>query len=187
MGLASMMVAIVVPMFNVLAVFCLERFRDGKLNIVKLLKGIATNPLIVGCAIGAVFLGFGIKLPEVMEKSVKDISGIATPLAIIVLGASFTFSSIKGYLKDILIVLSARLIIVPLIGVTSGVLVGFRGEALACLLVIFGSPVAVSSFAMSQQMGGDEKLAAQDVVTTSAFCLLTLFGWIFILSYLKLF
>lgn len=186
-GLASMMVAIVVPMFNVLAVLCLERFRDGNLNVLKLLKGIVTNPLIIGCVIGAIFLGFGVKLPKVIEKSVRDISGIATPLAIIVLGASFTFSSIKGYLKDILIVLSARLIIVPLIGVTLGVLAGFRGEALACLLVIFGSPVAVSSFAMSQQMGGDEKLAAQDVVMTSAFCLITLFGWIFVLNYLNLF
>ena len=186
-GLTSLMVAVVVPTFNVLAVICLERFRDGNVNFKKLIKGIITNPLIIGCAIGLVFFVSGIKLPAILEKSVSDISKVATPLSIIVLGASFTFSSLKGYVRDVLIINSARLIIVPLIMLTAAVLIGFRGEALVCLLVAFGSPVAVSSFAMAQQMGGDEKLAAQAVVTTSAFCLVTLFVWIFALNSLGLF
>lgn len=80
-----------------------------------------------------------------------------------------------------------KLIIVPLIMLTAAVLLGFKGEALVCLLVVFGAPVAVSSFAMAQQMGGDEKLAAQLVVMTSAFCLLTLFMWIFALNSFGLF
>jgi len=186
-GLTSLMVAIVVPTFNVLAVVCLERFRDGNVNFKKLIKGIITNPLIIGCLIGVLFFATGLKMPQLIEKSVSDISKAATPLAIITLGASFTFSSIKGYEKENLIILSARLIIVPVIALTAAVLMGFRGEPLVCLLVTFGSPVAVSSFTMAQQMGGDEKLAAQAVVLTSAFCLVTLFGWIFILNSLGLF
>ena len=187
-GLASLMVAIVVPMFNVLAVISLERFRGGsRLSVKRLLKGIITNPLIIGCIIGAIFFGFHVKLPGVLEKSVSDVSKIATPLAIIILGASFTFSSIKGYVRELAIVVSTRLIWVPLVMLTAAVLLGFRGEALACLLVVFGSPVAVSSFAMSQQMGGDEKLAGQVVVISSALCLLTLFVWIFVLGFLGLF
>lgn len=185
-GLASLMVAVVIPVFNVLAVIGLERFRDGQLNFKKLFRGIITNPLIIGCAIGMVFFAFNIKLPSVLEKTVSDVSKVATPLSIIVLGASFTFSSIKGYVREISIVVSTRLLIVPLISLIIAVILGFRGEALACLLVISGSPVAVSSFAMAQQMGGDETLAGQVVVISSALCLLTLFGWIFTLSFLGL-
>ena len=95
-GLASLMVAVVVPTFNVLAVISLECFRDRSINIKKLTYGIITNPLIIGCLAGIVFFACNITLPSVLEKSVSDISKIATPLAIIILGASFTFSSIKG-------------------------------------------------------------------------------------------
>lgn len=188
-GLASLMVAIIIPMFNILAVIALERFREGsgKLHLPNLLKGMAKNPLIIGCVIGLVFFGFDIKLPFVIEKAVGDVASIATPLAIIALGAGFEFSGIKGYAKEISIVLIARLIVIPLIVITAAVLLGFAGEALACLLITFGGPIAVSSFSMAQQMGGDEKLAAQIVVLSSALCLFTLFLWIFGLNSLDLF
>ena len=187
--LASLMVAVVIPVFNILAVVALERFRKGntKLDILKLLKGVITNPLIIGCVIGIIFFTLNIKLPSIIEKSVKDISSIATPLSIIVLGSVFEFSDIKGYLRENLIVVATRLVIVPLIVIPVAAWFGFSGEALACLLVVFASPVAVSSFAMAQQMDGDQALASQVIVLSSAFCLVTLFFWIFALSSLGLF
>ncbi len=186
-GLSSLMVAVIVPLFNVLAVISLERFRDGKLNIPKMLKGVLTNTLIIGCLLGLVFYLAGIKLPDVVEKAVSDVAKIASPLAIIVLGASFTFSSLRGCVKELCTVVAARLVIVPAIAIFFAVLLGFTGEALACVLIAFGAPVAVSSFSMAQQMGGDEALAAQVVVVSSALCLLTLFGWIFLLNSMGLF
>lgn len=188
-GLTSFMVAIVVPLFNVLAVVALERFKEGndRLDIVKLIKGVLSNPLIIGCAIGLVFLFAGIKLPFVIEKSLKDIGSIATPLAIIVLGAGFEFSAIKGMAFEIATVVIVRLIVVPLIAIIPAVFLGFRGEALACILIAFGSAVAVSSYAMAKQMGSDESLTAQVIVFSSIFCMFTLFGWIFVLNYMNLF
>ncbi|MBE7044750.1 MAG: AEC family transporter [Ruminococcaceae bacterium] len=186
-GLASILVSVVIPLFNVLAVICLERFRSGRANPLRLLGGILSNPLIIGSLLGVLLVHFGIVLPPTLEKAVSDVAGLATPLAIITLGASFTFSSIGGYLKELFIIVFTRLFFVPLILLSIAVMLGFRGEALACLLVIFGAPVAVSSFSMAQQMGGDEQLAAQAVVMTSVFCLFSLFGWIFFLNQLQLF
>ena len=188
-GLTSLMVAVVVPMFNILAVVSLERFRGqgNGLKLSKLLMGVVKNPLIIGCVIGLVFLLLDINLPSIIEKSVKDISSVATPLAIVALGAGFEFSDIKGYKKEILIVVLARLVVVPLIVLSCAILCGFSGEAIACLLITFGGPIAVSSFSMSQQMGGDEKLSAQVIVISSVFCLITLFLWIFGLDYMGLF
>ncbi len=188
-GLASLMVAVVIPVFNILAVVALERFRGGnnKPDILKLLKGVITNPLIIGCVIGIIFFVLEIKLPYVIEKSVKDISSIATPLSIIVLGSEFEFSDIKGNLRENVIVVATRLIIVPLIIIPVAVCCGFSDEALACLLVIFASPIAVSSFAMAQQMEGDETLAVQIIAISSLLCIVTLFLWIFALSVSGLF
>ncbi|MBQ8288160.1 MAG: AEC family transporter [Clostridia bacterium] len=185
-GLASLMVAIVVPMFNILAVICLERFRNKSVRIGTLLLGIAKNPLVIGCLLGGVCLALGIRLPSFLETAVGDAAQIASPLSMVILGAGFTFSGVRDYLKEICITVSAKLILVPLLAVTAATLLGLRGEALVCVLVTFGAPVAVSSYSMSQQMGGDEKLAAQNVVISSALCLLTFFGWIFALDLLRL-
>ncbi len=185
-GLASLTVAVVVPLVNILAVICLERFRHGKPKMTLLVKGIIKNPLVIGCGIGLVFLLFDIKLPFVLETAVSDLAGIATPLAMVVLGAGFTFLSLKGYGKEILITVFAKLVIIPLLAVLSAVLFGFRGEALVCILCTFATPVAVASFSMAQEMGGDEKLASHLVVVSSALCIVTLFGWIFVLDFLHL-
>lgn len=188
-GLASLMVVVVIPVFNILAVIALERFRESnsKLDVLKLFKGVITNPLIIGCMIGLVFFVLDIKLPAILEKSVKDVASIATPLSIIVLGSVFELSDIKGYFKENVIVVVTRLVIVPLLILPAAVWFGFSGEALACLLIVFASPIAVSSFAMAQQMDGDETLAVQVIATSSVFCLVTLFLWIFVLSFLGLF
>ena len=186
-GLASLMVAIVVPTFNVLAVICLEGFRKGRVNIFSLIKGIITNPLIIGCILGAICLVSKFKLPYLIENAVIDISKIATPLSIIALGASFTFTSLKGRVRELILTVFTKLILSPFIMITIAVFLGFKGESLACILITFGSPIAISSFAMSQEMGGDEKLSAQSIVLSSALCILTLFGWIFLLSSFGLF
>ncbi len=186
-GLSALIVAIIIPLYNILAVITLERFRDGKIQFGKLLKGIATNPLVISCLIGVIFLALGIQLPSLVETTVSDAASIASPLAIVVLGASFNFSTIKTSIKELAITVCTRLLIVPALAIAAAVWLGFRGEALVCLMVAFGAPTAVSSFSMAQQMGGDEELAAQIVVFTSALCLFSLFGWIFLLSTLQLF
>lgn len=181
-GIIAILVAVVIPTFNVLAVVCLEMFRGGKLNFKQLAKGVVTNPLIIASVIGIFFLYFGIKLPIVVEKSVNDIAKIATPLSLILLGGSFAFKDVKKYLKPMVITVIGRLAIIPGIVIPISVWAGFRGVDLLGLLLIFASPTAVSSFTMAQKMDGDSDLAAQIVVFTSAFSVISVFLWIFILK-----
>ncbi len=188
-SLTYLMVAIIIPLFNVLAVLSFELFNkeSSSFNLLSLLKNIIKNPLIIACALGLLMFFSGIKLPHFLEKSVSQISSAATPLALITLGAGFSFKSIKGSKKEIITVSLLKLIFVPLLIISAAVLFGFKGEALGCLMVISGAPIAVSSFPMAKSMGGDEELAASTIVVTSALCILTLFGWIYLLSSLSLF
>ena len=61
-GPTSILVGFTVPLFNILAVVCLESFRGGKPSIKKIAKGIATNPLIIASVLGIVFYFLKIKL-----------------------------------------------------------------------------------------------------------------------------
>lgn len=181
-GMVAILIATIVPLFNMLAVISLEIFRCGKLDIKNTLKGIITNPLIIASVIGICFLILEIKLPIAIEKSVSDISKIATPLSLILLGGSFAFTDVKTHLRQTIIGVTGRLVIVPLILMPISIWLGFRGVELLALMLIFASPTAISSFTMAQKMDGDSDLAAQIVVFTSASCILTVFLWIFTLK-----
>ncbi|MEG2935213.1 MAG: AEC family transporter [Clostridium sp.] len=185
-GIIAILVGIIVPTFNILAVVCLEMFRGGKLNFKHLIKGVITNPLIISSIIGISLLYLGIKLPTAVENSVNDIAKIATPLSLILLGGSFAFKDVKKYLKPVIITVIGRLIVIPGIVIPISVLAGFRNIDLLGLLLIFASPTAVSSFTMAQKMDGDSDLAAQIVVFTSAFSVISVFLWIFTLKQLNL-
>ena len=65
-----------------------------------------------------------------------------------------------------------------------GILLGFRNETLVPVMIMFGAPTAVASFTMAQQMEGDGELAAELVVFTSGFAILTIFFWVFVLKQL---
>ena len=181
-GPTSILVGFTVPVFNILAVVSLESFRGGKPSVKKMVKGIATNPLIIASLLGILFNLSGFSLPSAVQKTVNDLGGVATPLSLVALGGSFTVAKVKEYKKQLTIGVLGRLVFFPLVMVTVGILLGFRNELLIPLLIMSGAPTAVSSFPMAQQMDGDGELAAGLVVFTSGGAILSMFMWIFVLK-----
>lgn len=186
-GLASILIAVIIPLYNMLAVISLESFNGKKPSLWKILVGILTNPLIIASAAGILFVVLHIPLPTVLYKTVSDLSIIATPLAFVILGASFSFGETGRCVRDLCITLGAKLVAYPLLFIALAILMGFRDAHLAVLLTVFGSPIAVSSFTMAQQMGGDDKLAGQLVVFSSLLSVFTMFLFIFGLKELAFF
>ena len=181
-GIAAVLIAIVVPLFNFAAVISLEVFNGGKPDFLKIIKGIIKNPLIISSLLALLVNFVGIDFPSVIEKSMSSIASIATPLALIILGASINFGTISKNALAISLGISAKLIILPAIVLSVGIFAfGFRGAELSILMAIFASPTAVSSFTMAQQMGGDGDLACQLVMFSTVTSILTMFLWIFTL------
>lgn len=181
-GTTSLLLGIIVPIYNVLAVTTLELFRGGKPNVKKILVGIAKNPLIIASILGVGVYLLNIELPYAIEKTVVDIGKVATPLALIALGGGFEFSKVKGDFKQLMVTVAGRLVISPLLTVTAAILFGFRDEILVPILLMSGAPTAVSSYTMAQQMGGDADLAGEIVVFTTGISILTIFLWVFALK-----
>ncbi|MGL5694265.1 MAG: AEC family transporter [Peptostreptococcaceae bacterium] len=178
----ALLVAFIVPLFNLLAVISLEVFREGDIDFKKIIKGIVSNPLIIAAVIAVTLVLFDIKLPVFIAKSISDISKIGTPLSLMLLGGSFSFSHVSSYMKDTILVVSNKLVFVPLVFVPISVMLGFRGIELLTLLLIFASPTAVSSFQMAKEMDGDSVLAEQSIVFSCLFCIPTVFVWILVLK-----
>lgn len=194
-AVAALLSAVSIPLFNVLAVITFAVFADGgKPSIKKILKGIVTNPLIIGVALGAVMLlvknllgsrGITYTLSDVapLYKFLNYLSGMATPLALIVLGAQFEFSAIPGMKREIIISTLMRIVVVPAIAISVAVASGlFSGAHIAAFVALFGTPVAVSTVPMTQELGGDTALAGQLVVWTTLLSSVTIFLFSFILK-----
>ena len=187
LGTVSILIAVVVPLFNMLAVVVLEVFRGQKPKPLHILGQIAKNPLVIGSVLGILTLVAGIRLPHILEQTIQSISAIASPLQLFLLGAFFQFSGLKTYRRELVTVSAAKLIVSPGLFLGLGALLGFRGVAFVSLIGIFASPTAVNSFTMAQQMGGDAELAGDIVVVTSAVSMLTMFLWVFLFKSLGMF
>lgn len=187
LGTVSILIAVVVPLFNMLSVIVLEVFRGQKPKPLRILGQIAKNPLVIGSVLGILTLAAGIRLPHILEQTIQNISAIASPLQLFLLGAFFQFSGLKTYRRELVTVSAAKLIVAPGLFLGLGALLGFRGVAFVSLIGVFASPTAVNSFTMAQQMGGDAELAGDIVVTTSAVSIPTMFLWIFLFKSLGVF
>ncbi len=95
-AMASLLVAVIVPLYNVTAVIILEYFRGGRISIVTLAGKILKNPLILGALAGLIALVCGICLPQAVEKPVSQFAAMTTPLALFVLGGTLDFSSVRA-------------------------------------------------------------------------------------------
>ena len=197
-AVATLLSAIMVPAFNMLAVIGLSIFNSegGKPNFKKVLLGIVKNPLILSIFLGLIALGiravlvrwgisFRLSGVPAIYNTLKYLSNIATPLALLVLGAQFEFSAIPHLKREIISGVVMRSVIVPMLGIGVAYLAFgriFSGAQFAALVAVFCTPVAVSSVPMAQEMGADTELAGQLVVFTTITSALTVFITSFLLK-----
>ena len=117
-----------------------------------------------------------------LYTALNNLKSIASPLALVVMGAQFEFSAVKGMFKEIAAGTLSRLVIAPVVGIGLAILLSARTGLLTCgpseypaLVALYGSPMAVSAAVMAGQMRNDQQLATQLVVWTSVFSILTVF------------
>lgn len=180
-GKLTLMAAVIVPMYNALAVILLERARNSSASPKKLLLAIAKNPNIIGTVAGIAVNLLGLKLPVLVMDVVQDLAGLTTPLSFLSIGVSLKLGSVahKRYLVS---GVSLRLVLVPLVILPLAVFCGFRGQEMCALMILFASPAAVSSYPMAVAMDADGDFAAQMVAYTTVFCLPTIFLWTLVLN-----
>ena len=182
-SIAAMMVTVVVSIYNTTSVFILEMFNgEGKSDIKKTLKAVATNPLLQGAIVGLIFFFLGIKLPGSLVTPIAAFSNMTSPLAIYVLGGTLQFKAIRKNLKYLVPTLTCKLFILPAIIIAIAYAFGLRGLELFLLIAVYATPVAAASYPMAQNMGGDGELAGQFVVISTAVSMFTLFLWIFFMK-----
>ena len=191
-AVASSLMPFTIPLFNIIAVIVLSLFApmDKRLTpgqiCKKTVKGIVTNPLIIGIVLALPFMLLRITLPTIASATLGYVGGLASPLALICIGASIADGMEIQKLGKAFASAALKVVIIPVIAVFVAVLLGFRDVELGMILITFGSPMAVTGYIMAKNMGSDEKLAGQILLISTVACAFTLFAGIYILTSFRL-
>ena len=184
LGVMSVVVAFAAIEYNILSIIALEYFKGEKVNVGALVRNVVTNPMILATVLGVFMVTISLPLPAVVLKGMDSLSQVATPFALFLLGASFTFASSKGYMKQVMWVTLFRLIFIPAVVVATTLWMGFDSYEIVILFVTFGVPTAVASYSMARELKADYELASQIVFYTSIVSILTMFIWTIVLQIL---
>jgi predicted permease len=167
LAVASVYLGMVTMLFNVLSVFVLNFYLEGKRSIANHLKGIATNPLVIAIIAALPFSYFSVTLPAIVLTTGEYFAQLTLPLALICAGASLQFRSFRQDARAITLSTLSKCIFYPCLMVGIAYLMGIRGMPLGVILLMSIAPTASASYIMVRALGGDHRLAASIIAMTT--------------------
>ena len=189
-AMGPLMIIGAVPLYNIYSVLVLTfeadteekdtgKIKEACINIVK-------NPIIIAIALGLVASFFQLDFPVMVDKTISNVAKMATPLALIALGAGFEGKKALAKIKPTIWASAIKLVIQPLVFLPVAVKMGFTGEQLIAILIMLAAPATPSCYIMAKNMKNDGVLTASIVVMTTLLAAFTLTGWIYLLKMLAL-
>ena len=187
-SMSSLMILGSVPLYNIMAVVILTlespaAAQTGSMSakLKKSAKGVLTNPILLGIATGFAWSMLHISMPAMLDKTLSNVAGLTSPLALLAIGAGFKGRKALGYLKPTTIATVVKLMILPALFLPLAVHLGFTDEKLVALLVMLGSITTPACYVMAKQMGHEGVLTGSVCVTTTLFSAFSLTFWLFVL------
>lgn len=184
--LASLMIIGTVPLFNIYSVIVLtfegEGMEEGRGKIVQSVKNIGKNPIILAILAGVAVSLLGIQFPVIVNKTIGYLANMATPLALIALGAGFKGKEAIAKIKPTILASIIKLVILPLVFLPFAVHFGYSGEKMVALIIMLGSPTTTSCYIMAKNMNNDGVLTSSIVVMTTLLASITLTFWVYVLK-----
>ncbi len=180
----ALIISSVVPIYNVFSVIVLtmRSNKKGSASIKKALINICKNPLIIAVVFGLPFSFFAIKVPTPIGISIDYMANLASPLALLVIGGTMNFEKMRGNLKLAVVASTIKLIILPCVFIPIALFMKFRGINLVVLFIMLGSPTAIASYIMAENMDSNPDLAANIVLLTSLISIFTFTFGIYLLK-----
>lgn len=187
-AMGPLMIVSAVPLYNIFSVIVLTFEANDSTGIDKKAKirqagiNICKNPIILSILAGLIVGLLGIRFPTLVNKTVSNVAQMATPLALITIGAGFEGRKALAKIAPTMASSMIKLVLQPLVFLPVAAWMGFSGEKMIAILIMLASPTTPSCYIMAKSMNNDEVLTASVIVTTTLMAAFTLTGWIFLLK-----
>ncbi len=187
-AMGPLMIVSAVPLYNIFSVIVLTFEANDNTGIDKKAKirqagiNICKNPIILSILAGLIVGLLGIQFPTLVNKTISNVAQMATPLALITIGAGFEGRKALAKIAPTMAASMIKLVLQPLVFLPVAAWMGFSGEKMIAILIMLASPTTPSCYIMAKSMNNDEVLTASVIVTTTLMAAFTLTGWIFLLK-----
>ena len=179
-GAVALLGALAVPVTNALGVVILEMGRSGRTQPGQLALSILKNPMVLATMAALAMMAMPFRIPELLWGVVKDVAGVTTTISFISLGVSLDLGEARANRRPLVIGTALRMALIPLVFLPLSVALGFRGQSLCGLMVLFAAPTAVASYPMAVAMGADGPLAGELVCAQTVLSVFTMFCYTFL-------
>lgn len=192
-----------VPLYNIMSVVILQIYQPDRVQapaaaagedgtkassaggldralVKQTLKGIVTNPIILGILAGLLWSLFRLPLPAILDRTCDYVGRVASPLGLLALGAQFDFRAAAKDLKPALFASFMKLFGFAAVILPIAIHMGFLGEKLVSLIIMAGSPTTVTAFVMAKGFGHKGTLSASCVMLTTLISAFSLTLWVFL-------
>jgi malate permease and related proteins len=179
-----LVLAFVVPIYNVLAVVVLlaGQHKFNRQAVTRIIVQVFKNPLFVSCMLGVLYALFtnsqygaahgNMRIPIGIARTFDVIGRMALPLALLSVGAALLQEKVTGNLATPIAGTVIKIVVNPLLGFGLALLLGMPGDEIRIALLLLACPTAITAYVMTLQLGGDAPLSAAVIVITSAFAAL---------------
>lgn len=193
-GMVPMMIMSAVPFFNVYSVLILsfspQVDEEGHLlpaarglgAVKKACVNVAKNPLILGILAGLPFALLRVKVPVMLDSALSSIGATATPIALLVVGASFSGGEAVKHWRGAVVSSLVKLFLLPGIFLLLAAMLGFRNSQMIAILIMTGSPTTVASFVMAKNMHADGVLTANAVLLSTVLSAVSITIWLYLMK-----
>ena len=117
-------------------------------------------------------------LPVILDRSLKILSGMALPLALLVIGTSISFAQMRQQLRVTTLISVLKLMLLPALGLAFFRLLDLGSIEYLPALILLASPTATVSYVMASEMAGDADLATAAISITTLVSAVTFVFWL---------
>ena len=182
---ASILAGFLILLQNFLSVVALSRFNkepNQTISTFSIIRRVLLNPIIISAMAGMTISLTGLSLPVILDRSLKILSGMALPLALLVIGTSISFAQMRQQLRVTTLISILKLMLLPALGLAFFHILELGSIEYLPALILLASPTATVSYVMASEMAGDADLATAAISITTLVSAVTFTLWLSLVS-----
>jgi predicted permease len=174
----GVLIALVIPIINVLAVGTLTWFGGGTASlhrrIVQTLRALAVNPLVIGCFAGLGYSQTVNRFPLFIDNTLRLASYVTLPLALLSIGGALTFRGLRDHGRLSLAASGFKLVLLPAAGWCLMKVFSVSGESFKIGMMFLCLPTSTALYVLSSQLNSDTELASAAIALSTLLSILPL-------------
>ena len=147
-----------------------------------LAKQILLNPMVLSTLIGLAWAIAGLPIPAPVAAYLNILAAALTPCALFAIGLGLSIDGLRANLKASGVLAVIKLVIMPLIVYGLCVVSGLNPLYTIAAVVCAAVPTAKTVYVLAHENKVEEPLVAATISITTVLSVVTLIGWLYLLS-----